>query len=187
MSLIHREIADFRVQAFHQGAFQPVTREDIRDKWTVFFFYPADFTFVCPTELEELAERYEDFRRIDCQVFSVSTDSHFVHKAWHDASPRIRRIGYPMLADPTHALCRQFEVLIPEEGMAERGTFIVDPDGRIVSYEVTAGNVGRSAEELLRRVQACQFVRQHGDQVCPAGWQPGGETLKPSLELVGRL
>lgn len=187
MSMINKEVADFRVQAFHEGRFMEVSGKDIRGAWSVFFFYPADFTFVCPTELEDLAERYDQFRAIGCQVYAVSTDSHFVHKAWHDASERIRKLQFPMLADPTHALSRAFDVLIEADGMAERGTFIVDPDGRIAAYEVTAGNVGRNAAELLRRVQACQFVREHGDQVCPANWRPGGETLTPSLDLVGKL
>lgn len=187
MSLINKEISDFKVNAYWQDKFSFVTREELLGKWNVFFFYPADFTFVCPTELEDLAEHYEQFRSLGCQVYSVSTDTHFVHKAWHDASQRIRKITFPMLADPTHSLCRDFGVLIENDGMAERGTFVVDPDGKIVAYEVTAGNVGRSAAELLRKVQACQFVREHGDQVCPANWKPGEETLKPSLDLVGRL
>ncbi len=187
MSLINKEISDFKVNAYWQDKFSSVTREELLGKWSVFFFYPADFTFVCPTELEDLAEHYEQFRSLGCQVYSVSTDTHFVHKAWHDASQRIRKITFPMLADPTHSLCRDFGVLIENDGMAERGTFVVDPDGKIVAYEVTAGNVGRSAAELLRKVQACQFVREHGDQVCPANWKPGEETLKPSLDLVGRL
>lgn len=187
MSLINREVRDFRAEAFHENAFKTVTRADMLGKWNVFFFYPADFTFICPTELEDLAEKYEQFQAIGCQVYAVSTDSHFVHKAWHDASERIQKLRFPMLADPTHEISRAFEVLIENDGMAERGTFIIDPEGRIVGYEVTAGNVGRNAEELLRKVQACQFVYAHGDQVCPANWKPGAETLKPSLDLVGRL
>jgi len=142
---------------------------------------------VCPTELEELANVYDRFAAADCEIYSVSTDSHFVHKAWHDASERIRKIRFPMLADPTHAISRDFEVLIGEDGMAERGTFIINPEGKIVAYEVSAGNVGRSAEELFRKLQACQFVHTHGNEVCPAGWRPGAQTLKPSLELVGKL
>ncbi len=187
MSMINKEVAEFQANAFHEGSFKTVTKEDILGKWSVFFFYPADFTFVCPTELEDLAEKYGLFQEIGCEVYSVSTDTHFVHKAWHDASERIKKITYPMLADPTHAISRDFQVLIEADGMAERGTFIINPDGKIVGYEVTAGNVGRSAEELLRKVQACQFVHEHGDQVCPANWKPGAETLKPSLDLVGRL
>lgn len=187
MSLINRQISDFHATAFRGGKFVPVDRQQLLGKWNVLFFYPADFTFVCPTELEDLAEHYDQFRRIGCEIYGVSTDTHFVHKAWHDTSERIGKIRFPMLADPTHTLCRELEVLIEADGMAERGTFILDPDGKIVCYEVTAGNVGRNAEELLRRVQACRFVREHGDQVCPANWKPGGETLTPSLDLVGRL
>lgn len=187
MSMIEKEVSGFRVQAFHENRFCEVSKADILGKWSVFFFYPADFTFVCPTELEELAEHYEQFKAIHCELYAVSTDSHFVHKAWHDASERIKKLRFPMLADPTHALCRDFGVLIERDGMAERGSFIVDPDGRIAAYEVISGSVGRSAGELLRRVQACQFVREHGGEVCPAGWKPGGETLRPSLDLVGKL
>ena len=153
----------------------------------MFFFYPADFTFVCPTELADLADKYEDFKNISCEIYSISCDTHFVHKAWHDQSPSIKKIVYPMLADPTGKLARAFEVMIEDEGMAERGTFIINPKGKIVAYEVIAGNVGRNAEELYRRVQALQFVDMHGDEVCPAKWQPGEETLVPSLDLIGML
>ena len=187
MSLINKEVSEFSVQAFHKGEFKTVTKANILGKWSVFFFYPADFTFVCPTELEDLANKYAEFQKIGCEIYSVSCDSHFVHKAWHDASKTIKKIEYPMLADPTGKLARDFDVMIEEDGMAERGSFIVNPEGKIVAYEVNAGNVGRNADELLRRLQASQFVAEHGDQVCPAKWQPGAETLKPSLDLVGLL
>ena len=185
MSLINKEVNDFKVQAYVGKDFKEVTKKDILGKWSVFFFYPADFTFVCPTELEDLANKYEEFKKIVCEIYSVSCDTHFVHKAWHDASDTIKKIQYPMLADPTGALARDFDVMIEADGLAERGSFIVNPEGRIVAYEVIAGNVGRNADELLRRVQASQFVAEHGDQVCPAKWQPGASTLKPSLDLVG--
>ena len=185
MSLINKEVNDFKVQAYVGKDFKEVTKKDILGKWSVFFFYPADFTFVCPTELEDLANKYEEFKKIGCEIYSVSCDTHFVHKAWHDASDTIKKIQYPMLADPTGALARDFAVMIEADGLAERGSFIVNPEGRIVAYEVIAGNVGRNADELLRRVQASQFVAEHGDQVCPAKWQPGASTLKPSLDLVG--
>ena len=185
MSLINKEVKDFRVNSFQNGEFKTVSKADILGKWSVFFFYPADFTFVCPTELEDLANKYKEFKDAGCEIYSVSCDTHFVHKAWHDASDRIKKIEYPMLADPTHAL--DFKVYIPEDGLSERGTFIVNPEGKIVAYEVNAGNVGRNADELLRKVLALQFVAAHGDQVCPAKWQPGAETLKPSLDLVGQL
>ena len=185
MSLINKEVNDFKVQAYVGKDFKEVSKKDILGKWSVFFFYPADFTFVCPTELEDLANKYEEFKKIGCEIYSVSCDTHFVHKAWHDASDTIKKIQYPMLADPTGALARDFDVMIEADGLAERGSFIVNPEGRIVAYEAIAGNVGRNADELLRRVQASQFVAEHGDQVCPAKWQPGASTLKPSLDLVG--
>lgn len=187
MSLIGKEVNAFTVQAYYQNDFITVTKDDILGKWSVFFFYPADFTFVCPTELEDLANKYEDFKAEGCEIYSVSCDSHFVHKAWHDASETIKKIQYPMLADPTGKLARDFEVMIEEDGMAERGTFVVNPEGKVVVYEVNAGNIGRNADELLRKVQAAKFVAAHGDQVCPAKWEPGKETLKPSLDLVGLL
>lgn len=187
MSLIGKEISEFSTQAYVANEFKTITKEDVLGKWSVFFFYPADFTFVCPTELEDLANKYEEFKKEGCEVYSVSCDTHFVHKAWHDASKTIQKIQYPMLADPTGKIARDFDVLIEADGMAERGTFILNPEGKIVAYEVNAGNVGRNADELFRKVQASQFVAAHGDEVCPAKWQPGAETLKPSLDLVGLI
>lgn len=187
MSLIGKEINEFKVQAFLNGNFKEVTKADLLGKWSVFVFYPADFTFVCPTELGDLADHYEEFKKIGCEVYSVSTDTHFVHKAWHDTSDTIKKIQYPMLADPTAQLAEDFEVYIPEEGLALRGSFVINPEGKIVSYEVNANNIGREAAELLRKVQAARFVAEHGDQVCPAKWKPGAETLKPSLDLIGKL
>ena len=193
MSLINKEIADFSAQAFIQpagavkGEFKTVTKADLIGKWSVLFFYPADFTFICPTELEDLANLYDKFQKIGCEIYSVSCDTHFVHKAWHENSEKVGKITYPMLADPTAALAKDLEVYIEADGMAERGTFVINPKGRVVVYEVNAGNVGRNAEELLRKVEALQFVAEHGDEVCPAKWQPGAETLKPSFDLVGLL
>lgn len=187
MSLIGEEIGDFKVNAFFENSFKEISKNDVMGKWNVFFFYPADFTFICPTELEDLAEKYEDFKKIGCEIYSISTDTHFVHKAWHDVSDRIKKIKFPMLADPTGRLSRDFDVLIDDKGLAERATFIVNPEGKIVAYEIIADNVGRNAEELFRRVQASQFVAEHGDEVCPAKWKPGEKTLKPSLDLVGIL
>lgn len=187
MSLINKEISDFSVQAFVNNNFVEVKKEDVLGKWSIFFFYPADFTFVCPTELEDLQNVYPKLKEAGCEVYSVSTDTHFVHKAWHDHSERISKITYPMLGDPTHVLAKDFDVHIEGAGLAERGTFIVNPEGKIVAYEVSAGNVGRDADELFRKFQACKFVYEHGDEVCPAKWTPGSETLKPSLDLVGQL
>lgn len=187
MSLIGKEISDFKVKAFVGGEFKDYTKGDVMGKWSVFVFYPADFTFVCPTELGDLADNYSKFKEINTEVYSVSTDSHYVHKAWHDASETIRKIEYPMLADPTGKLSRDFKVYIEDEGMALRGSFVVNPQGKIVAYEVNSNNIGREASELLRKVQAAQFVDKHGDQVCPAKWKPGEKTLKPGLNLVGKL
>ena len=185
--MIGTKIVDFKVNAYLNNSTISVSKEDVLGKWGVFFFYPADFTFVCPTELEDLANKYEEFKAIGCEIYSVSCDTHFVHKAWHDTSKAISKIAYPMLADPAGVLARGFNVLIEEEGIAQRGTFVIDPDGTIVAYEVVAGNIGRNADELFNKFQALQFVREHGDEVCPAKWKPGEKTLKPSLDLVGLI
>ena len=187
MSLINKKLEDFTVQAYHDGDFKEVSLSDVQGKWSVFFFYPADFTFVCPTELADLQDHYDALKEINCEVYSVSTDSHFVHKAWADATDTIGKIKYPMLADPAHVLSRQFEVLIEEAGQALRGTFIVNPEGEIKAYEIHDLGIGRNAEEVVRKVQAAQFVAEHGDKVCPAKWTPGEETLEPSLDLVGKI
>jgi peroxiredoxin (alkyl hydroperoxide reductase subunit C) len=187
MSMINKEVSDFSVEAFHGKIFKTITKEDILGKWSLFFFYPADFTFICPTELSDLVDAYEDFKSIGCEIYSVSCDTHYVHKAWHNASETIRGIEFPMLADPTGKLARDFGVMIEESGVAERGDFIINPEGKIMAYEVLAGNVGRNAEELFRRVQACQFVALHGDMVCPARWEPGAPTITPGIDLIGAL
>lgn len=187
MSLIGKEVSEFKAQAYVNGQFKEVSKADLLGKWSVFVFYPADFTFVCPTELGDLAERYEEFQKIGCEVYSVSTDTHFTHKAWHDTSDTIGKVTYPMIADPTGKITRDFEVYIDEEGLALRGSFVISPEGKIVSYEVNANNIGREAGELLRKVQAAQFVAAHGDQVCPAKWKPGAETLRPSFDLIGKI
>ena len=187
MSLINKKVSDFKVQAYHAGEFKEVTQADLLGKWSVVVFYPADFTFVCPTELAELAELYPQFQEIGCEVYSASTDTHFAHKAWTDTTDTIAQIQYPMLADPTHALSKDFEVLAEEVGLAMRGSFVINPEGVIQAYEVHNDGIGRSAEELLRKVQAAQFVHEHGDQVCPAKWKPGEETLAPSLDLIGKI
>jgi peroxiredoxin (alkyl hydroperoxide reductase subunit C) len=186
-TLINTKIADFKTQAFHNGAFKTVASGDLKGKWSIFFFYPADFTFVCPTELGDIADKYPEFQKLGVEVYSVSTDTHFTHKAWHDASETIKKIKYPMLADPTGHLARSFGVYIEDEGLAYRGTFLVNPEGQIKIYEVHDNGIGRNADELLRKVQAAQFVASHPNEVCPAKWKPGAETLKPGLNLVGKI
>ncbi|HVU04782.1 MAG TPA: alkyl hydroperoxide reductase subunit C [Polyangiaceae bacterium] len=187
MSIINSTIPEFKVQAFHNGEFKTVSKADLAGKWSVFFFYPADFTFVCPTELGDLADKYEELKKAGVEVYSVSTDTHFVHKAWHDASETIKKIKYPMLADPTGFLSRSFGVYIEEEGLAYRGTFVVDPSGKIKVAEIHDNGIGRNAAELVRKVQAAQFVASHPGEVCPAKWTPGAKTLKPGLDLVGKI
>ena len=185
--IINAKVPEFRVQAYHNGEFKEVTNKDIEGKWAIFFFYPADFTFVCPTELEDLQDKYAKLKEMGVEVYSVSTDSHFVHKAWHDTSERIKKIEYPMLADPTGLLARAFGVMIEEDGMAYRGTFVVNPEGLVKIVEINDNNIGRNADELLRKVEAAQFVAAHPGDVCPAKWKKGAETLQPSIDLVGKL
>lgn len=186
-TLINTKVPEFSAQAFHNGAISTVTDKDLKGKWSVLFFYPADFTFVCPTELGDMADKYAQLQEMGVEVYSVSTDTHFVHKAWHDASETIGKIKFPMLADPTGALSRALDVYIEEEGIAYRGTFVIDPDGNIKLAEVHDNSIGRNAEELVRKIQAAQFVAAHDGEVCPAKWTPGAETLKPGLDLVGKI
>ncbi|TEA78196.1 alkyl hydroperoxide reductase subunit C [Allopusillimonas ginsengisoli] len=187
MSLINTKIKPFKATAYHNGKFIDVTDESIAGKWSVFVFYPADFTFVCPTELEDLAEQYAEFQKLGVEIYSVSTDTHFSHKAWHDTSDAISKVTYPMLADPTHALARNFEVLIEEEGIALRGTFVINPEGEIKVLEIHDNGIGRVASELLRKVKAAQYIAAHPGEVCPAKWEEGAKTLTPSLDLVGKI
>ncbi len=187
MSLINTEVKPFRATAFHNGAFVEVSDEDLRGTWSVVFFYPADFTFVCPTELGDLADNYAAFQELGVEIYAVSTDTHFTHKAWHDASETISKIRYVMVGDPTGTVCRNFEVMIEEDGLADRGTFVIDPEGRIQIIEINAGGVGRNATELLRKVKAAQYVAAHPGEVCPAKWEEGEDTLAPSLDLVGKI
>ena len=184
---VNQEIPDFELEVFHNEEIQRIKLSDYKGKWLVLIFYPADFTFICPTELEEAANYYGEFKKLGAEIMSVSTDTVFVHKAWHDESPAIQKVKYPMIADPTGKLCRAFGTYIEEEGLSLRGSFIIDPDGILKAFEVNANNIGRSAKELLRKLQAAAFVREHTDQVCPASWEPGEKTLTPGLDLVGKI
>jgi peroxiredoxin (alkyl hydroperoxide reductase subunit C) len=186
-TIINSQLPEFNLQAYHNGDFKTVSSNDVKGKWAIFFFYPADFTFVCPTELEDMANHYAKLQELDVEVYSVSTDSHFVHKAWHNASETIRKIKYYMLADHTGSLSRAFGVFIEETGMAYRGTFLVNPDGQIKIAEIHDNGIGRNADELLRKVEAAQFVAKHPDEVCPAKWKKGDVTLKPSIDLIGKI
>lgn len=187
MSLINTVIKPFKAQAFHNGKFIEVSNETVAGKWAVFVFYPADFTFVCPTELEDLADHYAEFQKMGVEIYSVSTDTHFAHKAWHDTSEAISKVNYPMIGDPTHQLSRNFGVLIEEEGIALRGTFVVNPEGEIKVLEIHDNGIGRVASELLRKVKAAQYIAAHPGEVCPAKWEEGAKTLTPSLDLVGKI
>ena len=187
MSLINTQIKPFKATAYHNGKFIDLTEENFKGTWSVLMFYPADFTFVCPTELEDLEDNYDEFQKLGVEIYSVSTDTHFAHKAWHDTSDAIKKVNYPLVGDPTLTLSRNFEVLIEEEGLALRGTFVINPEGQIKLMEVHDNGIGRDATELLRKVQAAQYVASHPGEVCPAKWTPGADTLAPSLDLVGKI
>ncbi|TAM36767.1 MAG: peroxiredoxin [Burkholderiaceae bacterium] len=187
MSIVNTQIKPFAATAYKNGKFIDVTQETLKGKWAVLMFYPADFTFVCPTELEDLADHYSQFKDMGVEVYGVSTDSHFAHKAWHDTSEAIKKVQYALIGDPTHQLARNFEVLIEEEGMALRGTFVINPEGFIKLMEVHDNGIGRDASELLRKVKAAQYVAAHPGEVCPAKWTEGAATLTPSLDLVGKI
>jgi len=187
MSLINTEVLPFKATAYKNGEFIEVTNADLKGKWSVVFFYPADFTFVCPTELGDLADNYAAFQKLGVEIYGVSTDTHFTHKAWHDTSDTIKKIQYPLVGDPTGVITRNFGVMIEEAGLADRGTFVIDPEGKIQIVEINAGGIGRDAGELLRKVKAAQYVASHPGEVCPAKWKEGEQTLKPSLDLVGKI
>jgi peroxiredoxin (alkyl hydroperoxide reductase subunit C) len=187
MSVINTEVLPFNATAFHNGSFVDVSDADLHGGWSVVFFYPADFTFVCPTELGDLADNYDEFQRLGVEIYGVSTDTHFTHKAWHDTSETIGKIRYPLVGDPTGQISRNFGVMIEEAGLADRGTFVIDPEGKIQLVEINAGGIGRNAAELLRKVKAAQYVAAHPNEVCPAKWEEGEDTLAPSLDLVGKI
>jgi peroxiredoxin (alkyl hydroperoxide reductase subunit C) len=184
---VGEKIPDLTLKAFHNNDITDISLKDFSGKWLIIFFYPADFTFVCPTELEEMADMYEKFKEEGAEVISVSTDTHWVHKAWHDESKAVGKITFPMLADPTGVMSKDFGVYVDSDGVALRGSFIVDPEGIVQAMEVHADGVGRSARELFRKFQAAKFVAEHGGQVCPASWEPGKDTLKPGLDIVGKI
>ena len=187
MSIINSQVTDFNVQAYHDNDFKAVSQDDLKGQWSIFFFYPADFTFVCPTELGDMADNYAEFQKMGVEVYSISTDTHFTHKAWHDASDTIKKINYPMLADPTGHLTRAFGVHIEEAGLAYRGTFLINPEGQIKLAEINDNGIGRNADELMRKVKAAQFIAANPNEVCPAKWKEGADTLTPGLDLVGKI
>jgi len=184
---INSTVPDFELDSYQNEEINKIKLSDYAGKWVLLIFYPADFTFVCPTELEDAATYYEEVKKLGGEIMSISTDTAFVHKAWHDSSPAIGKITYPMLADPTGKVARMFGTYIEEEGLSLRGTFIIDPDGVLKTVEIHDNNIGRSAKEMLRKLQAAKFVREHGGNVCPASWEPGKEVLTPGMDLIGKL
>lgn len=187
MNLMNTRIKPFRATAFHNGEFVDLTEADVAGKWAIFFFYPADFSFVCPTELGDLADHYDELKSLGVEVYAVSTDTHFVHKAWHEASEEVGKIRYYMLGDPAGEITNNFENMREGVGLADRATYLVDPSGTIVYIECSCEGIGRSADELVRKVKAAQYIAAHPGEVCPAKWEEGADTLTPSLDLVGKI
>lgn len=184
---INQLIPDLTFDIYHRDKFERVSLHKYLGKWLVLLFYPADFTFVCPTELREAAEMYDQFVSLGAELISVSTDTKYVHKAWHDSSVAIKTIQYPMAADPTGELARTFGTYIDEEGLSLRGSFIIDPEGKLIAGDVHNNDIGRSIGEIKRKLEASIYVREHHGEVCPASWKPGDKTLKPGIELVGKI
>jgi len=187
MPKINTQAPEFETEAFHNQEVKKLNSNDYNDKWIVLMFYPADFTFICPTELGEFAHKYEEFKKLNTEVLSVSTDTAFVHKAWHDSSDTIKKIQFPMLADPTGKICKSFGTYIEDEGLSLRATFIINPEGLIKFYEIHDNSIGRNVDEILRKLKAAQYVSENEGEVCPVNWSPGQDTLKPGLDLVGKI
>lgn len=187
MSIINSTVQPFKANAFHNGKFITVTDESLKGKWSVIVFMPAAFTFNCPTEVEDAANNYAEFQKASAEVYIVTTDTHFSHKVWHETSPAVGKAQFPLVGDPTHQLTRAFDVHIDEEGLALRGTFIINPEGQIKTAEIHDNAIARDMNETLRKLKAAQFVASHPGQVCPAKWKEGAETLTPSLDLVGKI
>ncbi len=187
MSLINSQVQPFKVQAFKNGKFIEVTEQSLKGKWSVLVFMPAAFTFNCPTEVEDAADNYAAFQKLEAEVYIVTTDSHFAHKVWHETSPAVGKAKFPLIGDPTHVLAKMFDVLIPEDGMALRGTFVINPDGVIKTAEVHSNEIARDVQETLRKLKAAQYTAAHPGEVCPAKWNEGASTITPSLDLVGKI
>lgn len=187
MSVINKQVQPFKVQAFHNGKFVEITEQSLKGHWSVLIFMPAAFTFNCPTEVEDAADHYAEFQKLGAEVYVVTTDTHFSHKVWHETSPAVGKAKFPLIGDPTHQLTRQFDVHIDEEGLALRGTFILNPEGVIKTAEIHDNAIARDVKETLRKLKAAKYVAEHPGEVCPAKWNEGAKTIAPSLELVGKI
>ncbi len=187
MLTIGQQVPDFETPAFKDNAIGSVKLTDYKGKWVVLLFYPADFTFVCPTELAEAAAFHGDFQKEGAEILSVSTDTAYVHLAWKETSKMLSGVKYPMLADPTGKICREFGTYIEADGLSQRASFIIDPKGNLKYMEIHDNSIGRNTEEILRKLQAAKYTEEHPGEVCPANWHPGEDTIKPSDSLVGKL
>ena len=187
MSIINTKIKSFKNRAFKNNQFITISEKNLEGRWSIFFFYPADFTFICPTELNDISDQYDEFQKLSVDIYSVSTDTHFAHKVWHDSSKSIKNVQYTMIGDPTGTLTRNFQVMNEDEGLSHRATFIIDPTGIIKSIEIIVEGIGRNSSELLRKIKAAQYVNSHSGEVCPAKWNEGDTTIFPSIDLVGKI
>ena len=187
MSLINKQVQPFKAQAFHNGKFIDISEDTWKGKWSVVIFMPAAFTFNCPTEVEDAADSYAEFQAAGAEVYVVTTDTHFAHKVWHETSPKVGKAQFPLVGDPNHQLSEQFDVLIPLEGLALRGTFVINPEGVIKTAEIHDNAIARDVSETLRKLKAAKYVAEHDGEVCPAKWKEGANTIAPSLDLVGKI
>lgn len=189
---VGQKVPDFKLDTFEpsKGDFGEISLagQKAAKKWTILFFYPADFTFVCATEFGALAEKYEELKKLGAEVITVSTDTKFVHLAWHRDEKMLEKAAYPMGSDPTGRVSRLFGVYDEAAGIALRGTFVINPEGTLMNAEVNFYNLGRNMDELVRKIKANGYLAAHTDEVCPAQWeQAGDKTLKPSAKLVGKV
>jgi len=188
---IRDNVPNFKIETFDpiRNDFSEINLESIKKKkkWTVLFFYPADFTFVCPTELADLANIHKTLKELGVEVISVSTDTKHTHFGWIQAEQLLKNVKFQMGADPTGNISRLFGVYDEQGGLAFRGTFIINPDGMLVCSEINYNDVGRNADELLRKVKANIYIAEHPNEACPAKWEEGDKTLKPGAKLVGKV
>jgi peroxiredoxin (alkyl hydroperoxide reductase subunit C) len=187
MTRIGEQIPDVQLEVYQADAFETIRLHERHGRWLVLLFYPADFTFVCPTELAAIADQHDRFVELDADVVSVSTDTVYAHKAWHDSSPLVGRVAFAMGADPSGEVCRAFDAYNERTGLAIRATALIDPDGVVRAVEQHDDSIGRNPKEIVRKLQAASLVREHGAAVCPAAWTPGKAVLTPAPELVGNL
>jgi len=186
---IDTKAPDFTLPAYNPKTDdeEKISLENLKGKWVVLFYYPADFTFVCPTELKDMADEEQTFHDLGVEVFAASTDTIYSHRAWVRHEMLMKKFPYKMLADHTTRVAEMYNILDEETGIAGRGTFIIDPNGIVKWIEVTSGPLGRNSAELIRKIEALQFMENNPGTACPAKWAIGSKTLKPSIKIAGEV